>query len=341
MFNLFIKKKREKSVELERIANSLDKIHALLSEKRTDMEKRIYDSVLKKLRHEMETKAAMTKEAECSGCEKNKREVKTVHKQEIANKPDNKPSDYFENAVLKALISRGVEIRKSGKTIDCHDSFAHLYQYMGDRFNDVAKFMKKLKTSISGGKRIRLCVKNWTDREISTSCQLALKLYEAGFLDMYKYFKSPSFVMNFRVARVPKVINFLTGTWLECYVSGVIERNLRMGGVEYIVEKNPLVTLPNGKQFEMDLLFKINDDLHWFEIKSGEYKSYLEKYTSIGRLLGIKPENRYLILADETQKNCDNLSKIYDINVLNLEMLKDKIAGIARNLKYDLKQAVS
>ncbi len=249
----------------------------------------------------------------------------------------NKESDH--HPVLQFLQGNGIRVIKYSENISKYAHLTGMIQHMGNKYDDIAKFLKQLKISLNSSKKRRICMRNWSDAEISSSCQLALSMLNNGLLEDYKYLKSPVFEMIFQPSRNPDVINFLTGEWLECYIRSFVEAHLRLQQVDYTLAANPIIMLPNGRQFEMDLLIKTDRDFLWIEIKSGEYKSYLTKYEEVGKLLQIPPENRFLILANEQDAVCESLGRSRQMNVLNLNMLKREISGIVRNLHTDLVQA--
>lgn len=322
---------------LERIAVVLDGIRDRMEMDQKSVEERIYRSVKDRLMKELireveEIQKRLFREAG--------KPVQESCFQQVSIRLDGKrEKERVYNPVLQLLEENGVRMIKYSQD---HSKYAHLtglIQHMGDKFEEVAKLVKQLKISLNSSKKKRICLRNWSDAEISSSCQLALSLFNNGLLEDYKYLRSPLFEMIFQTSRNPDAINFLTGDWLECYVRSLVERHLRLQGVEYSLAANPFVMLPNGRQFEMDLLIKAAGDLIWIEIKSGEYKSYLTKYEEIGRLLQIPPKNRFLILANEQEAVCESLGRSRQMNVLNLNMLKREMPSIVRTLSSEIVRA--
>lgn len=324
----------QKSKDLNRIADSLDLLTSIIKNENEEMEKRIYESVYRRLSEEMLFQANHHQKPQTKiEPPLNKLETKKENDTETTKLSDSNP-------VVKILQDKKVSVTKFQNEVADYEAYSAIYRYMGDKYSDISRFLKKLKSTLNSASTKKICVKNWTDREISASCQLASMLYKCGMLEHYHYHKSPSFEMVFRASRNPKIINFLTGKWFELYITQFIEQNLRISRTDYSILTNPLIMLPTGKQFEMDIVLEINDKMVWMEIKSGEYKSYLSKYTSIGNLLAVEPENRFLILSDETEASCVSLSKLYNINILNLEMLKTNMNSIIRSISYNLEMAV-
>lgn len=322
---------------LDRVAVALESIRDRLGFDQKSVEEGIYNSLKERLLKENPLESEEVKQQGVSGSSRLAFESESLPgvvelSSDLIKKFDHHP-------VLQFLQGNGVRVIKHTEDISKYAHLTGMIQHMGNKYDDIAKFLKQLKISLNSSKKRRICMRNWSDSEISSSCQLALSMLNNGLLEDYKYLKSPVFEMIFQPSRNPDVINFLTGEWLECYVRSFIEAHLRLQRVDYSLAANPFVMLPNGRQFEMDLLIKTADDFMWIEIKSGEYKSYLTKYEEVGQLLQIPPENRFLILANEQDAVCESLGRSRQMNVLNLNMLKREISAIVRNLHTDLVQA--
>lgn len=325
MFNWFKRKTDSRMLSvLERIADALDDIreqlHTNHQEKEQEIVEHVNEQFLKEVkRQHTEVPRPITP-------------IEPIPEKEVDTKEP--------HPVLQSLKELGVKIIKHEENSEKYTNYTWIIQRMGEKYDDIAKFLKHLKSSLNTLKKKHICLRNWSDAEISSSCHLALELFKRGILDEYKYLKSPVFEMVFQTSRNPDNINFLTGDWLECYVRNLVEQHLRMQQIDYSIAANPIIMMPNGRQFEMDLIIKLNDDLVWIEIKSGEYKSYLSKYEEVGQLLQIPPENRFLILANEKDAICESLGRSREMNVLNLNMLKRELPGIVRNLSTEFVKAV-
>jgi len=334
MFNWFKRKTDSRMLStLERIADALDDIRTHLhtndQEKEQEIVKRVKEQFQRELKKQHPQKPLkMEVKEDVTGPEPR---IEPVFEKKV-NSNETHP-------VLQSLKEVGVKIIKYEENSEKYADFTGMIYQMGEKYNDIAKFLKHLKSSLNTQKKKRICLRNWTDAEISSSCHLALSMCNHGLLDEYEYLKSPIFEMIFQTSRNPEAINFLTGDWLECYVRNIVEKHLRMQRVKYNIAANPIIMMPNGRQFEMDLIIEINDELVWIEIKSGEYKSYLSKYEEVGQLLQIPEENRFLILANEKDAICESLGRSRKMNVLNLNMLKRKIPSVIRNLSIEMIKA--
>jgi len=203
----------------------------------------------------------------------------------------------------------------------------------------VDKFYNLLKRNLNRGSgSIELSLKEFPSADISATAQLALELHKYAFLSEFKYYKSPLFLLKAKINRIPKAINFLSGDWLEIYVRQTVLNTLHEilpnEDISYIA--NPQILLPNGKDFEIDLIIRVNNDdnVIWIESKTGGYQNYINKYSDIKKIFGVKDENAFLVLSGEIDESeLKNVSEVYGVNIVNLKGIKDKIHEIALKLK--------
>ena len=48
---------------------------------------------------------------------------------------------------------------------------------------------------------------------------------------------------------------------------------------------NPQIILPNGDDFELDLICHVNNFFFWIEAKSGDYQQHINKYSKMSKIL--------------------------------------------------------
>lgn len=125
----------------------------------------------------------------------------------------------------------------------------------------------------------------------------------------------------------PLAINFINGKWLEEYLAIKIVNILGTLGLvykkDYDFVKNIKLRLPNGKDFELDLLFKIRDKFFWFEAKTGEYQQYVNRYSSVSNILNIPKDQAFIVITEITKTGAEAISDIFDMNVTNLESFEE------------------
>lgn len=203
---------------------------------------------------------------------------------------------------------------------EMNDVLYSLASFMGNNYSKIHVVYKALKSKLSTGGKVKIHMKDQTQESISYSCQLCHNLYEIAFLSHYNYLKSPRYQIIAAPNRFPVAINFLTGHWLECYVNEIktiIKKFNIAEDVSFLL--NPQIILPNGDDFELDVLFSIGDEIYWIEAKTGEYHNYLEKYSNVAKLLNSENLHPYMILTEVPQATCYKLSNLFRMDVFNIK----------------------
>ena len=82
---------------------------------------------------------------------------------------------------------------------------------------------------------------------------------------------------------------------------------------------NPQICLPNGDDFELDILFSVDDNIYWIESKTSDYHHYVEKYSKVAKILNSENLHPYLLLTEVPQQTCNKLTNLFGMKVLNIE----------------------
>jgi hypothetical protein len=219
------------------------------------------------------------------------------------------------------LKTRGIQIKRIPPRQECDDILDRLAMFMGNRYNSIEKLYARIKSSMDRGYSFTIDLKNLPQEQIANICQLATRLHDLAFLEEYRYQKSPHFILSAKPSRNPKALSFFSGQWLERFVKDRTIEAIRKTHLElqYSYLLNPQITLPNGDDFELDAIFKIGDDIFWFEAKTGNYQRYLEKYAKISSILGLDREHAFMILTDISETSAQELSSLFKMKVVNIE----------------------
>ena len=242
---------------------------------------------------------------------------------------DNSEEEYYN--ILSYLDECGITIKNICQDECASDALKSLSLFMGDRYDDIADVYKKIKARLNDGQTLSMHLRNKTQEEISASCQFCNMLYKIAFLADYKYKKSPAYQLFARPSRDPKAINFLTGHWFELYVTTLLENEINViksqynSDVSWAFLTNPQIKLPNGDDFELDILFSVNSDIYWYEVKTGAYQDYIGKYSKMANLLNLNEKDCFLVLMNSRTDDCDKLSKVFNMNVIALNDIKTTI----------------
>ncbi len=226
--------------------------------------------------------------------------------------------------VLRDFLSeRGVRIKVERERDDADETLDRLAAFLGSRFHHVKIFYERLKGAMNEGRPFTLSLKGAPQDVISSTCQLATELHKIAFLEEYRYRRSPQCLLYVRPSRLPRALNFLSGGWLERYAltRAIDAARACDPDARYAYLKNPQIILPNGSDFELDVLFEVEGAIYWMELKTGDYQRYIAKYSKVSRLLGLSRDRCYIVLTEIHPASAAALSALFGMTVTEVEEL--------------------
>ena len=246
----------------------------------------------------------------------------------IPQYPTYKREEIDVNILIEKLAEKNITIKTYQTKEEENTSLDHISKFMGTRYHDIKKVYETMKRYLNKPYGFHLDLKNSTQAEITSSCQLCNNLYEIAFLSEYKYDKSPRFCIHATPNKIPIAINFLTGHWLEIFIRKSIQDclNKMKTDIKYTYLINPQITLPNGDDFELDVVFLINDEIYWVEGKTGNYQHYINKYSDVANIMNLDKNHSFLVLTDVPNPNTAYiLSKTFEMTILAVEDFEEEI----------------
>lgn len=232
------------------------------------------------------------------------------------------------NILIDKLQEKNITVKTYVDSSHENTSLDNVAYFMGNRYNDIRKVYETIKRHLNKPNGFHLDLKNATQSEISASCQLCTTLYDIAFLSEYKYDKSPRYFIHATPNKIPIAINFLTGHWLEIFIRKTIQDSLKSlpAAIEYTYLINPQIILPNGNDFELDVVFLINGEIYWVEGKTGNYQYYINKYSHVANMLNLDKNHSFLVLTDVINPNTTYiLSKTFDMTIIPVEEFEEEI----------------
>lgn len=241
------------------------------------------------------------------------------------------------NPIFRFLSDRNIQVKTFQTDEEIDDVLDNIALFMGNRYNRIKKVYNSIKSKLNSGTGFRLDLKNATQEEVSYSCQLCNSLHQIAFLSEYKYFKSPQFLINAKPNRIPTAINFFTGQWLERFIKTEVKNTIRKleRPIKFAYLTNPQIILPNSDDFELDVMFYIEDEIFWFEAKTGEYQNYVDKYSKMAKLMQLDSKHSFMVLTEVNEPNCVALKKVFGMEVLNIESFSEKFQNAISHLNEE------
>jgi len=225
------------------------------------------------------------------------------------------------NKIDEFLKSKSIQI----KSIPDEDAADYVINamavFIGDRYSSISKIYKKIKREMQHGGTITEHLANETQKDISNICQFCTRLHETAFLEEYKYFKAPRYLIKAKTTTLPRAQNFLSGQWLERYILENVKESIK--GVSQELSKtlsfsyliNPKIILPNGNDFELDIIFEVEGVFYWVEAKTGDYQQHINKYSNMAKTLNLDYKHSIMVLTDINPSASDSLSALFTMTV--------------------------
>jgi hypothetical protein len=228
-------------------------------------------------------------------------------------------------SLILDLSARNITV-KNYKQPESDNVFEQLATFLGERFDDLKRLLDRIKKNLSTGSSFTL--KLSSSSEISDTTQFCELLSKYAFLSKYWYDRNSKIIHATPPSIANKAaINFFSGGWFEQFVFYKVRSFLSQNSLEYDYLMNPTISLPDGQDFELDLIFLIRNNLLWLECKTGNYQSYIAKYSKVRPMLTIPKENSILIILGITDDLTSTLTNLYDITIANEKNFLAKIAA--------------
>jgi len=257
-----------------------------------------------------------------------------MHHESKADIPETNTSHQRYDLIKQYLETRSIQIRRLPEEDASDELINSLALYLGESYELLEKLYKMIKRTMQKGESFSLRIANETQKAISVMCQFCHRLHQAAFLMEYKYFKSPQFLITARSSTLPHVQNFFSGQWLERYIlqkmSDIVERvaNRHSTHFKWSYLINPQIKLPNEDDFELDILFEVEEKMYWVEAKTGDYQSYIDKYSKMTKILEIDNYHAFMVLTSIDESICDSLSAMFSMKVCSINVFMESFEQI-------------
>jgi hypothetical protein len=246
-----------------------------------------------------------------------------------------------ENLIIQAFLSsKGIEIRTLPRPKAADTTLDRIAVFMGSRYPSIEPLYGKIKSNMNAGKTFNLNLKNYPEQEVSSICQFGKLLHEIAFLEEYYYQRSPKFLLYVKTSKSAPALNFISGHWLERFIKEQVIQVIEStnSSLKYSYLLNPQVILPDGADFELDVIFQIEEEIFWFEAKTGEYQRHVDKYSQVSSLLDLDAKHAYMILLDSPEAHTKTLSSLFKMTIVNLEQFTEKFTKALK--KYAVKDSI-
>lgn len=254
------------------------------------------------------------------------------------------PNSASAARLVDFLAGRGITVTHIPSEESFDPVLNGLANFLGTHYEVVKPLYQQIKRNMQLGDDFAINLKDESPRNISLICQFGKKLYDVAFLEQYRYFRSPQYLLRAKTTRLPTAQNFFSGQWLERYIMqqvGVAVNTVRAQSTESVdfgYVANPHITLANEQEGELDFLFYVNEAIYWIETKSGDYQQHISKYSMIARTLDLDEHHAIMVLTDIPPSRSAELTALFGMGVCSLEQFQEELL---RSLQQDLEMARS
>lgn len=230
--------------------------------------------------------------------------------------PTPSPNGTQDQAVLNWLIHQGITVQNYHIPDENEEVFNKLATYLGDKYSDLSYFYIQLKRSFSKGQNLSVNLASRSKTEITYTTQFCSRMSDYAFLSSYQYDRKTK-MLYASPQKKGLVINFITGGWFERFVYLSICELLQEHRQFYRSILNPQIILQNGEDFELDILFLVNQKPFWIECKTGDYQNHVTKYSKMRSVLSIPKACSLLVILGIREQLTQELTNLHDIYVAN------------------------
>lgn len=221
--------------------------------------------------------------------------------------------------ILQFLHQRGINLRTVPNPQEYDNVFNEIATLMGNKYYNIIPLLEQIKRNMQRGSSFYLNIAQSPQQAIADMTLVCNKLHELTLLRDYLYKKAPQYNISARPSNEPRAQNFFSGQWLERYIAQMMRQFASDAQVtDFEILTNPQIIMPNGDDFELDVLVHLNGRIYWIETKTGHYQDHIGKYSKFAELLNLPAGQSAMVLPDANSEKTHNLSMMFKMKVMNL-----------------------
>lgn len=221
--------------------------------------------------------------------------------------------------ILQFLQQRGINVRTVPNAQEYDGVFNEMATLMGNKYYNIIPLLEQIKKNMQKGSSFWLNIAQSSQQAIADMTLVCNKLHELTLLRDYLYKKAPQYNISARPSNEPRAQNFFSGQWLERYIAQMMRQFANDAWVtDFEILTNPQIIMPNGDDFELDVLVHLNGRIYWIETKTGHYQDHIGKYSKFAELLNLPTGQSVMVLPDANTETTFRLSLMFKMKVMNL-----------------------
>jgi hypothetical protein len=239
------------------------------------------------------------------------------------------PDDAPVGLLVDYLKARDIWVYEGQDDLNRNEAFEHLARHLGAHFSALSSFYEKLKRCVANGRGQRIDIEHLSEAERSSAVQFGTLLHRHGMLKDFYYHRSPKKQLRVIPVKDGEIAQFLTGGWLEIYVSSLMGKRLRssISPAKFQLMYNVKGSFSNGREFEADLMACVEGRLIWVECKTGHWQDYSARFRGLVKTFGTERTSAGLLLIKPpdaaTRKRATDM---LDMTLMSLDEVDDFIS---------------
>ncbi len=192
------------------------------------------------------------------------------------------------------LHKKNIYTGKSKPTLKVDNKLAEIAEFLADHYNQLQDFYKQLKRNQNIKKDFVATSKKSSIKYIRKWCNM---LHDNKIIDSFYFLDQQT--LDIDIAQIHQATYFINGFWLEILlrreIAILLRKNIDKLQSFDILAQVELIK-PDKNSSEIDLLIMINQNVYWFECKSGNIGKYYKVFNHHRKLLQLNSTNSFLVV---------------------------------------------
>jgi len=213
---------------------------------------------------------------------------------------------YRKGYLKEWLRDRGLEPAQATEGLSSDRYLTKTAEYLADNFSKLEEFYKSLKNGQSVRRNFNFLDHGNAMAYISTWCQM-LKNHE--IID-YVIEKQNGFYVD--IAEMKLATFFINGYWLELLLRSEIGDLIKNNGDKidsFDILSGVEILKPDNSLTEFDLMLMVNEQVYWFECKSGDIGRYYKLFNEHRKLIDLDYKNAVAVIPSPNVQIASNFRK--------------------------------
>ncbi|HHB92715.1 MAG TPA: DUF1887 family protein [Thioploca sp.] len=232
--------------------------------------------------------------------------------------------------ILNWFKSKNIQLDINKKAIDTTGFFDEIAVKLGKNYGTLRIVTDKIKyIQRKGYTHVTLDLSNY-DKEANLIREFCEELYEYAFVAKC-FFNRKKNLIHLNLQTAQPIVSFFNGEWLEWFVFMEILALCHRYKLDYAGLRSFKINFSNKDINELDIFFLINNIPIFVECKSGEFRSFIDKYTKICKRLKMDKQNFFMLVLDLSDEQIQGLTNMFDITFVNEKNFIKQISTLLTN----------